>query len=175
MKSKKGDKGESKTAVKVPALMDQTLLSDIRDLILSARRQVAQVVNAELTMLYWEIGRRIRQDILEEKRAPYGKEIVAALRRQLGWTHFKSLIPIEDPETRILRRNVPHRRLEHEDPGQEIQSMLHERTALSRKPEKPAEMELKALREIHVELENLNVEAGKLAVVIKRNFEELGA
>ena len=30
------------------------------------------------------------------KRAAYGKEIVVALRRQLGWTHFKSLIPIED-------------------------------------------------------------------------------
>ena len=35
------------------------------------------------TMLYWEIGRRIRQDILEEERAAYGKEIVAALGRQL--------------------------------------------------------------------------------------------
>jgi len=62
-----------------------------------SRRQVAQVVNAGLTMFCWEIGRRIRQDILEEKRAAYGKEIVAALRRQLGWTHFKSLIPIDDP------------------------------------------------------------------------------
>ncbi|MFH1934666.1 MAG: DUF1016 N-terminal domain-containing protein [Pseudomonadota bacterium] len=55
-----------------------------------ARRQVAQAINAGLTILYWEIGPRIRQDILEEKRAPYGKEIVSSLRRQLGWT------PIED-------------------------------------------------------------------------------
>ncbi len=31
-----------------------------------------------------------------------------------------------------------------------------------------------ALREIHVELEDLNAEAVKLAAVIKRNFEELG-
>ena len=30
-------------------------------------------------MLYWGIGQRIRQDILKEKRAPYVKEIVAAL------------------------------------------------------------------------------------------------
>lgn len=63
--------------------MNKSLLTDIRDLILSARRQVAQAVNAELTMLYWEIGRRIREDILEKKRAAYGKEIVAALGRQL--------------------------------------------------------------------------------------------
>ena len=64
MKSKKGHKGETKTAAKVPILMNQSLLTDIRDLILSVRRQVAQAVNAGLTMLYWEIGRRIRQDIL---------------------------------------------------------------------------------------------------------------
>jgi type I restriction enzyme M protein len=31
-----------------------------------------------------------------------------------------------------------------------------------------------ALREIHVELEDLNAEAVKLAATIKRNFEELG-
>ena len=31
-----------------------------------------------------------------------------------------------------------------------------------------------ALREIHVELEDLNVEAVRLAAVIKKNFEELG-
>jgi len=83
MKSQKGKKGRSETAGKVPAPMNQSLLTDIRDLILSARRQVAQAVNAGLTMLYWEIGRRIRQDILEEKRAACGKEIVAALGRQL--------------------------------------------------------------------------------------------
>lgn len=65
-------------------MMNQTLLADIRSLIFSAHRQVAQAVNAGLTLLYWEIGRRIRQDTLEEKRAAYGKEIVAALRRHLG-------------------------------------------------------------------------------------------
>ena len=31
-----------------------------------------------------------------------------------------------------------------------------------------------ALREIHVELEDLNAEAATLAAAIKRNFEELG-
>ena len=65
------------------ASVKQTLLSEIRSLILSSHCQVAQVVNAGLTMLYWEIGRLIRQDILEEKRGAYGKEIVAALGRQL--------------------------------------------------------------------------------------------
>jgi len=102
MKSQKNQEGKTEAAGQVSAPMNQTLLTDIRSLILSARRQVAQAVNAGLTMLYWEIGRRIRQDILEEKRAVYGKEIVAALRRQLGWTHFKSLIPIEDPGHNVI-------------------------------------------------------------------------
>ena len=84
MKSQKGQQGKGETAGKVSALMNQMLLTDIRSLIFSARRQAAQAVNAGLTMLYWEIGRRIHQDILEEKRAAYGKEIVAALRRQLA-------------------------------------------------------------------------------------------
>ncbi len=59
------------------------MLNDIRSLIFTARRQVARAVNAGLTTLYWENGRRILQNILEEKRATYGKEIVAALGRQL--------------------------------------------------------------------------------------------
>jgi hypothetical protein len=63
------------------------------ELILSARRHVAQTVNAGLTMLYSEIGGRIRRDILDEKWASYGKKIVSALWRQLGWSHFKPLIP----------------------------------------------------------------------------------
>jgi predicted nuclease of restriction endonuclease-like (RecB) superfamily len=36
-----------------------------------------------LTILYWQIGDRIRQDILKEKRADYGRKIVVTLSRQL--------------------------------------------------------------------------------------------
>jgi hypothetical protein len=83
MKSKKGHKGETNPVVKVPDLMNKSLLTDIRSLIFSARRQVAQAINAGLTMLYWEIGRRIRQNILHNDQADYGEEIVATLSRQL--------------------------------------------------------------------------------------------
>ena len=48
MKSKKE---KSKTAGKVPALLNQSLLTDIRSLIFSARRQMAQAVNAGLTLI----------------------------------------------------------------------------------------------------------------------------
>ena len=58
------------------------LIGDIRKLIETARHNIAVTVNARLTILYWQIGSRIRQDILKEKRAEYGKEIVATLSRQ---------------------------------------------------------------------------------------------
>ena len=35
-------------------------------------------------LLYWQIGQRIRTDILKEKRAEYGERIVSALGRQLA-------------------------------------------------------------------------------------------
>ncbi len=68
------------------------ILSDIRRLITEAKQRVAVVVNAELTKLYWQIGQRIRDEILQGKRAKYGKQIVANLSKQLiadygsGWS-----------------------------------------------------------------------------------------
>ena len=59
------------------------VISDIRQLIESARRRVAVTVNAELTMLYWKIGQRIHKEVLREKRADYGEEIVVTLSQQL--------------------------------------------------------------------------------------------
>ena len=60
------------------------LIGDIRSLIETARHNVAVTVNAGLTILYWQIGNRIHQDILKEKRADYGKEIVATLSQELA-------------------------------------------------------------------------------------------
>jgi len=60
------------------------LLVDIRGLIAATRERIAQAVNTGLVALYWEIGRRIRQDVLKEKRAGYGERIVSALGRQLS-------------------------------------------------------------------------------------------
>ena len=59
------------------------LLGDIRHLIESARERVAQTVDSGLVFLYWNIGKRIRRDILNQSRAEYGEKIVATLSRQL--------------------------------------------------------------------------------------------
>ena len=63
--------------------ISRDLVGDIRRLIETSRQNVAIAVNTGLTILYWQIGSRIRQDILKEKRAEYGKEIVVTVSRQL--------------------------------------------------------------------------------------------
>ena len=170
--------------VVLPTQGPTVLLADVRDLILQAREGVARAVDSALTTLYWHVGRRVRQDILREKRAEYGEQIVsalsaqlelefgrgfgeknlrrmiqfaeafpdekivAALRRQLGWTHFKAIIPMTDPlkrdfyaeMCRIERWSV--RTLRHK-----IDHFLFERTAVAKKPEKLIEQDLAALRD----------------------------
>jgi hypothetical protein len=59
------------------------LLDDSRQLIIDTRVRVAAAVNAGLTLLYWQIGQRIRKDVLQEKRAEYREEIVPTLSAQL--------------------------------------------------------------------------------------------
>jgi predicted nuclease of restriction endonuclease-like (RecB) superfamily len=59
------------------------LLNDLRTLIVEARQDVARSVNSALVLLYWKVGQRIKQDILKEKRAEYGEEIVPTLSAQL--------------------------------------------------------------------------------------------
>lgn len=44
----------------------------------------------------WQIGQRVQRNILKEKRADYGAEIVSALGRQLSWTHFIRFVHLDD-------------------------------------------------------------------------------
>ena len=75
----------------------RTLLRDLRQLIAEARQDVARQVNSALVLLFWRVGKRIRHDILKEKRAEYGERIVSALRTQLGRTHFRQIIYLDAP------------------------------------------------------------------------------
>jgi hypothetical protein len=60
-----------------------TLFQDLRALIVEARQDVARQVNSVLVLLYWRVGKRIRLDILKEKRAEYGEQIIATPSQQL--------------------------------------------------------------------------------------------
>ena len=74
--------------------------------------------------------------------------IVAALLRQLGWTHFTLLIPIRDGLKRDFYAEMCRvERWSTRTLRQKIDSMLFERTALSKKPDQLIRQELDALRE----------------------------
>jgi len=59
------------------------LAADIRGLIEAARRRLSRTANTELVLLHWQIGTRIRRDVLRDARAEYGEAIVSTLSRQL--------------------------------------------------------------------------------------------
>lgn len=63
--------------------IDDNLLSDIRQLIESAKSRVAATVNSTMTIMYWHIGDRINRELLGNERATYGKQIIANLSRRL--------------------------------------------------------------------------------------------
>jgi len=62
----------------------RNLIKDLRELIIQAREDVARSANSTLVTLYWKVGQRIQKEILKEKRAKYGEEIVATVSRQLS-------------------------------------------------------------------------------------------
>ena len=158
-------------------------MGDLRQLIAEARQDVARQVNSALVLLYWRVGKRIRQDILKEKRAEYGErivsalgtqltaefgpgfgprnlfrmirfaevfpdiEIVSALRTQLGWTHFRQIIYLDDPLKRDFYAEMCRiERWSTRTLEKKIGGMLFERTALSKKPKELIRHELNALR-----------------------------
>ncbi|MBI5546986.1 MAG: DUF1016 domain-containing protein [Deltaproteobacteria bacterium] len=159
------------------------LTRDLGEMIERSRHQVAHAANAAMTALYWEIGARIRTEVLKDRRAVYGqrvisvvgrkleaqygrsfgekslrrmvqfaeafpdREIVATLWRQLGWAHFRELVPLKDETKREFYAEMCRvERWSVRQLRQKVQSMLFERTALSKKPDKLIRKELEALR-----------------------------
>lgn len=162
------------------------LYSDVCQIIDGTRSRLATTVNAEVCLLHWHIGKRIKEDVLYNNRAEYGKEIIKklaiklterygkgwsfyklqhcvrsaytftedeivyAVRTQLTWTHLRSLMSIEDELKRTFY--IEMARIEHWDTrtlDQKIDSMLFERTALSRKPEELIKQELQQIKATH--------------------------
>jgi predicted nuclease of restriction endonuclease-like (RecB) superfamily len=62
---------------------EHRLLFELSHLIEQSQQQVISQANSTLTMLFWRVGHRIQQEILQHKRAEYGKQIVSRLSHQL--------------------------------------------------------------------------------------------
>lgn len=161
---------------------DPKLLNSIIGLIDQTRHIVAKTVNQELTLLYWNIGKSINDEILKNDRADYGKKlilnlsdelsnrygsgfnkrnlhsfiklntvfqditIVHTLCAQLSWSHIRNLIYIENPIKReFYIQMTVHERWSVRTLQERMDSMLFERTAISKKPEQTIVNELKIL------------------------------
>lgn len=164
--------------------LNNRLFTDVKQIIEQGRGQVAQAVNIGITATYWNVGKRIKEDILENKRAEYGKqilqtlsaklrkeygsgysernlanmirfveafpevEIVSALWRQLSWSHFTHIISLKtDLEREFYAQMCRLENWSTRTLKEKIDSMLFERTAISKKPEELAKLELKELKE----------------------------
>jgi predicted nuclease of restriction endonuclease-like (RecB) superfamily len=163
---------------------DKKVFDKIAELIEQARRKVAATINQEMVVLYWNIGKTIKEEIIKSKRAEYGKQIVQSLSVQLvqkygrgfssqnlwymvqlydaypilqsllgefkglSWTHIINLLPIKDGLKREFYAVLCQKeRWSTRTLDERIGSMLYERTALSKLPEKTVEVQLKELKE----------------------------
>jgi len=73
----------TKNKPKLSPKTDEMLLDEIRSLIEQTRTKVASTVNSALVLMNWHIGKRINDEVLKNKRAEYGEEIVVTLSQQL--------------------------------------------------------------------------------------------
>ncbi len=163
---------------------NKDLFEEIGQYIEQSKAKAIQVVNQELSLLNWKVGERIQRDVLQHKRADYGKQLIPKLSkyltekygkgwssqqlrhclrfyevfgteeklytvcRELSWSHIRLLIYMDDELKRSFYLELARlekwsvRRMQ-----ERIKSMLYERTALSRLPEKTIENDLKLLRE----------------------------
>jgi predicted nuclease of restriction endonuclease-like (RecB) superfamily len=61
----------------------ESLFHELVQLIEQSKQQAFRAVNSSVTLLFWNVGNRINQEILKHKRAEYGKTIVPTLSAQL--------------------------------------------------------------------------------------------
>lgn len=71
-------------------IINNSLFEQIKNLIEQTKNNVAIAVNSSLTIMHWEIGKLINDEILQNKRAEYSKEIFVTLSRQLQHNFGKS-------------------------------------------------------------------------------------
>ena len=63
--------------------IENSLFSDLAQIIEQGKQQVVAQVNSVLTLTYWHVGKLINEHILNNQRAEYGEKLVANLAKQL--------------------------------------------------------------------------------------------
>jgi predicted nuclease of restriction endonuclease-like (RecB) superfamily len=158
-----------------------TLYTNIKSIIDTSKQQATIQLNNTMVLSYWEIGKELKEEILKDKRATYGKEVVkkisekltleygrgysrsnlermmklytffdkeicATLSHKLSWSHFIEFIKIKDELKREFYITMSvHERWDVRTLRERINSMLFERTAISKKPELTIRQDLETL------------------------------
>ena len=78
--------------------LDVMLFHDLTHIIEQGKNQLVKQVNSTITLVYWQVGKKINEHILNNQRAEYAKEIVSTVSTQLKQVYGKSF------EERNLRR-----------------------------------------------------------------------
>ncbi|WP_172917919.1 PDDEXK nuclease domain-containing protein [Capnocytophaga canis] len=63
--------------------LNKNLLSELSVLIENGRQQIVCYANSTLTLVFWQVGKRINEDVLNNERATYGKRIVPMIANEL--------------------------------------------------------------------------------------------
>ncbi len=160
---------------------EKQLIDNLKNIIIESKNNAIVNVNSILTMMYWEIGNTINQEILKNSRAEYGKSIVvtvsqqlqaefgkgfektnltrmikfatlfekekvASLIRHLSWTHFLVVLPLKDEIQRdFYLQMCKNEKWSIRTFRDRVNSMLYERTALSKKPDELIKYEIEEL------------------------------
>ena len=70
---------------------NEQLFNDVCGIIDNTKRNIATYLNSEICMTNWYVGKRIKEDVLQNQRAEYGKQIIKKLAVSLtekygsGW------------------------------------------------------------------------------------------
>jgi two-component sensor histidine kinase len=79
-------------------LPEETLFRELSLLIEKSKQKVVSQVKSTVNLLFWQIGKRINEEILHNKRAEYGAQIVSNLAEKLSAQFGRSF------EVKNLRR-----------------------------------------------------------------------
>jgi len=77
---------------------EQILFDEISTIIEQGRREISLQASRGTVLIFWQVGRRINDEVLGNRRADYGKQIVSLLATQLTVKYGRSF------ELRNLRR-----------------------------------------------------------------------
>lgn len=76
------------------------LLKDLIHIIEGGKKQAVAQVNSALTVVFWQVGKRINEDILQHERAAYGKQVVNEIAKELVQKYGRSF------QARNIRRMI---------------------------------------------------------------------